>query len=502
MTIDLTKEEIKQRSITGVKWLIIMNFAGMPLPFLTAMLLGRMGPATLGTYSLVQILIGIIATFIIYGGSPVLSVFIPKIKDRKILGNFIFSYLLIISILMIFSLIAFRLFPGLFEFLLRSEFDMNNFRWFVWLSVIVVFSESFANIATGLMLIKINAISRQMVRLFVFVVVLTLFWWKPEILRLHGIQSISGGFVLGYILSIIICHIGILKDRRLEIKPGWFLPKGFWTLSISIMMGTVLTFIYGNFDRVVILSVKYTKEFGMYQAVLSLSSLINVIPQILGTSLIPLFASLLATKKMESVCKLYYMVQRIGSLIMVISALFLIVFSNECLSLFGSLYTSYSYLLILFCISAVITSPYFGNTPVLIATEKNMFRLAVSLGQILVQVILTLLFLKKYDILAIAGAKIIGVICAQITCIFYVTKKSKMGLKLPNSYKISVILVLIVAILKIKIISFNLFSSVLLFLISLCTVWFASGFSYNEIKTIISIFINRTAKKENAQIVK
>jgi uncharacterized membrane protein len=77
-----------------------------------------------------------------------------------------------------------------------------------------------------------------------------------------------------------------------------------------------------------------------------------------------------------------------------------------------------------------------------------------------------------------------------------------MGLKLPNSYKISVILVLIVAILKIKIISFNLFSSVLLFLISLCTVWFASGFSYNEIKTIISIFINRTAKKENAQIVK
>ena len=76
------------------------------------------------------------------------------------------------------------------------------------------------------------------------------------------------------------------------------------------MMGTVLTFIYGNFDRVVILSVKNTKELGMYQAVLSLSSLINVIPQILGTSLIPLFASLLATKKMESVCKLYYMVQR------------------------------------------------------------------------------------------------------------------------------------------------------------------------------------------------
>ena len=54
MTIDLTKEEI-QRSITGAKW-NNNNFIGMPLPFLTAMLLGRMGLATLGTYSLVQIL--------------------------------------------------------------------------------------------------------------------------------------------------------------------------------------------------------------------------------------------------------------------------------------------------------------------------------------------------------------------------------------------------------------------------------------------------------------
>ena len=54
------------------------EFCWYAIPFLTAMLLGRMGPATLGTYSLVQILIGIIATFIIYGGSPVLSVFIPK----------------------------------------------------------------------------------------------------------------------------------------------------------------------------------------------------------------------------------------------------------------------------------------------------------------------------------------------------------------------------------------------------------------------------------------
>ena len=117
------------------------------------------------------------------------------------------------------------------------------------------------------------------------------------------------------------------------------------------------------------------------------------------------------------------MVQRIGSLIMVISALFLIVFSNECLSLFGSLYTSYSYLLILFCISAVITSPYFGNTPVLIATEKNMFRLAVSLGQILVQVILTLLFKVRY--FSYRWSKNNWSYMCSNNMYFYVTKKSK-----------------------------------------------------------------------------
>lgn len=228
MTDTLSTTEIKKRSIKGVKWLIVMNGLGVPAAFLVVLMLGRVGPVALGVYALAQILIGVITTFVVYGGAPVLSVFMPKLSGAEDRGRFLFSYALILLGMMTVTLGLFWLFPVAFEFLLQREFDMHNYGWFVLLAGVVVLSETLVNTASGLMLIKAAAIARQMMRLILLPLVAVLFFFKRGFLVDHGMACILGGFLAGYIVATVICTISIARDRRFKMRLGWALPQGFF----------------------------------------------------------------------------------------------------------------------------------------------------------------------------------------------------------------------------------------------------------------------------------
>ncbi|MBB5348078.1 hypothetical protein JWG42_15650 [Desulfoprunum benzoelyticum] len=493
MTDFLSTSEIKKRSIKGAKWLVVMNVLGMPAAFLIALMLGRVGPAVLGMYALAQILISVITTFVVYGGAPVLSVFMPKITQAEDRGRFVFSYLLILIIAMAAVLGLFWLYPKAFEFLLQREFDMRNYGWFVLLSLVIVATETFANAAAGLMLIKVTAIARQMMRLILLPLVTVLFFFNREILVDYGMPCILGGFLIGYMAAAVISAVGILRDPRFTMRPGWFLPPGFWAFSLSAMTATVFTFMYGNFDRMVILSIQNVEGLGMYQAVISLSSLIGLVPQILGTTLVPMFSSLLASGKMDAVQKTYALLQRLGSFFMTGAALFLISFSGDLLSLFGRSYSSYDYLLSLFSVQYVVTSLHFGNTPILTSFEKNTFRLTVSFFQILLQIVCTLLFIKSFGVLAIAGAKIAGVVCANMLSILFVRNSFGKGFSPPISYKFGVGLTIICAVLRNGFFSDGLVVSTFVFIaFSTCYLLFANV-RIGEIKDIITLAVSRNA---------
>lgn len=448
MTDTLSPTEIKKRSIKGAKWLLVMNGMGMPAAFLIALMLGRIGPGALGVYALAQIVIGVITTFVVYGGATEFSVFLPKLSCAEDRGRFLFSYALILLCMMTLTLGFFWLFPNAFEFLLQREFDMHNYGWFVLLAFGVVISETLVNTASGLMLVKTAAIARQMIRLVLLPLVVVLFFFKSKILIDHGLACILGGFLTGYILAAVICMTGIARDQRFQMQPEWLLPRGFWGLSLSTMAATIFTFLYNNFDRMAVLTINDVEGLGKYQAVISLSMLIGVVPKMLGTTLVPMFSSLLATGKKDAVRKAYDVLHKMGTILMTGLALFLISYSSELLSLFGDAYSSYNYLLSMFCVTAVITSPSFVNTPILITYEKNLFRFCVSAVLIFTQVLGTLIFTHSYGVLAIAGAKVVGLILAQSANIKRVTYGMKEGFHLPNTYKVGVIVALSCAIIR------------------------------------------------------
>lgn len=491
MTDSLSTAEIKRRSISGTKWLVVMNSLGIPASFLVTLMLGRVGPEALGTYALAQMLIAVITTFAVYGGPPVLSVFVPKLPRREDRGRFMFSYLLIQLFGISTVLALFWLFPGVFGFLLQREFDMGNYGWFVLLALAVSATEVLAATASGLMLIKVTAIARQMMRLILLPLVAVLFFFRRALLIEHAMPIVLGGFLAGYLAAAVISLIGISRDTRFSMRPGWVLPRGFWAFSLSTMAATVFTFLYGNFDRMTVLSIQDVAGLGMYQAVISINHLIDLVPQMLGSTFVPAFSSFLATGDKGAVVKAYDLLQRAGSTFMTLAALFLIAYSHEILALFGEGYASYAYLLAIFCVASSFHSLFFGNTPVLIAYQKNAFRFTVSAVQISIQVIGTLCFIETYGILAIALSKVAGLLFAQAAGICYVVCGMREGFRIPRTYKVGVLITLGVALLRILVLPLGIAFSTIVFVVGLLLFYFVSGVSIHEIRELTRAVLDR-----------
>jgi O-antigen/teichoic acid export membrane protein len=420
----------------------------------------------------------------------------PKIPEARDRGRFLFSYTLILLAVMAAALVLFRLVPKSFEFLLQRDFDMRNYGWFILLTIVIVAAETLASAASSLMLIKVTAIARQMTRTILLPLVAVLFFLNRSILADHGMLVILGGFFAGYLASAVICAIGISREHRFQMQAGWMLPRGFWAFSLSTMLATVFSFLYSNFDRMAVLSIQDVKGLGMYQAVISLSSLTGLIPQLMGATLVPMFSTLLAAGKMNAVRKAYDLLHSIGSVLMAFAALFLIAYSNELLALFGDAYASYSYLLSLFSVQYVVTSLHIGNTPILTALEKNAFRLGVSLMQILIQIGGTLAFAGAFGVLAIALAKTAGSIFANAASTLYVTKKIGHGLAVPRRYRVGVGLTIICMIVRNGLLPSGWGVSTMVFLAFAACLWIGAQITMAEVKNIVALVHSRKVQPE------
>ncbi len=487
ITDSLSKSEIKKRSISGAKWLVVMSGISMPASFLIALMLGRIDASALGIYALIQILVGVITTFIVYGGQPVLSVFLPKISSSEDRGRFLFSYFVILFVFMTLMLGLFRIFPDILEFLLQREFDMRNYSWFVMLTIVIVSAETFANAAAGLMLIKITAIARKMTRFVLLPVVGGLFIFNPEFLVEYGMSCILGGFLVGYLAAIIICVVGISREKRLSMRFGWFLPSGFWAFSGVAMTSTVFAFLYGNIDRIAVLSIQDVAGLGIYQAVLSVNAFIERVPILIKPSLLPTFSHLLVADDEKAFRGAFALLSRWATVPVTIASLVTMGFSYQIMGLFGEAYVNYYYLLTLFGLVGIIRSLNLPTSIINTSMEKNRFRFCQQSGMISLQFILTFILISRYGVFGIASARMVSVSIASLSGVFYVFYALRIMQKIPLTYKSAVLTGIIMTVLRIRIVPTGWAESSFLTVCCLLLFITLSRFSKDEIMRIFTL---------------
>lgn len=491
MTGGLSNAEMKKRSVSGAKWLILTNVFGMPAAYLIALVLGQAGPAALGAYALAQIFIGVVTTFAMYGGPAVLRNYMPKIHKADDRGRFLFAYGAIILVLMGAILAAFYVFPAMLEFLLSREFDRKGFGWFVLLTVVVVGSECLIGAASGLMQIKLAAIARLMSRVVLLPLVAGLFFFNRPLLDAYTLEVILAGFLASYGVGALLCIVGLARDPRFHFRIGWHLPKGFSAFAFTSTAAMAFSFFYTNFDRMCVLGISDVVGLGTYQAVISLMMLIEYIPTMLQTAIVPVFSGLHSPEQRPALLRAFVFIRRNAVLLIAPASMAMIAFSREILTLFGPSYGDYYYLLALYSFVSVIRAPAFPALGILVSMEKNTFRLTQSAFQFSAQVILTLLFIKSHGVLAIAGAKMLAGAVSTVAATLYVVYGLKMAPGLGRSYCASLPIALVMVVLRIWVVPAGLLGSTLLCVAGLGFFALGSRLSRDEITGMMQLMLRR-----------
>ena len=429
----MNTNEIKQQSVIGAKWLFITNAFNIPASFLLAFFLGRTSPEALGTFGLVQVFIGVITTFVVFGGQSVLRNFMAKVTDPVTRGRMLFAYSLMLVSLMVLMLIVFVAFPGLLSFFWRREITAGTYIFFVFFSLFIINSELFSGAIAGMMNIKASTIAQSATRLLPLSAVAFLFFFYRPFLKSNAWLLILNIYLVSYAVGTAISATALFRDNRFKIKIGTYLPKGFMSFCLTTHLASIFSFIYNDVDRLFMFQLGEMGGLGMYQAVISITRFINYAPHILSAALVPMFSSLLACNDQTAIEKTYSIIQRYSVVTISIISLFTISFSHELLNIFGSEYTDYHYILSMFAFTAVICSLFLGNTAILTSYERNTFRLSVSTLQIIIQLFGTIVFISSYGALAVAGFKALGRIVANIINISYVMAMP-LNIKIPRVY--------------------------------------------------------------------
>lgn len=450
----MNADEVVQRAITGAKWTIILSVIALPIAYVTNIMLGRLSPEVLGTYSLLNIFILFVASFILFGGNSVIVRFLPQIdRDRR--APFLTSYFLVVIAIAVAAMAIMFFFPQILELLLGEnlpEGDLSHL--LIILVPVVTLFFIFVYTLNALMEIKTSVILRQAIVYGNFVVFLALFFFARTFFSEHASAIIWGFSLALYIVMALLSWLLTRKKMRIagkgnpsptKLEP--YLPAGFWGFSLFVHASSIVYFVYDKVDQLFVVHYFNVGELGLYYAVLQTALLIRFIPMLIGNVLLPTFSNLIASNDTELIHKGYQEAVKYTTLLTVVASLCCIFFSKEILGLFGAAYVGNHLMLVTLAIFFGVTSMGGINSSLVIAKGRAGWYLGLQIIMVSVQLMLTFYLIEPFGVIGAALAKGVAVLIGQIGLIYIVLRVLKMGVHIPRQFFVGVATISIAALL-------------------------------------------------------
>lgn len=479
---------IKTRAITSGKWLVIISVISMLFTYGTNAILGKIAPDLLGRYSIVNMYLSTLSTFVGMGGATVFSTFIPKIKSMDDKVNFFYTYSLITFIMYMFFSILFLFFPSISKiFVGEMSFNLKLFATlFVGSSYVAMTIISYLLIS--ILEARISNVMNKLYNFFLPIVIVFILFVDKDFLYSNIIIVVFLVITFSCLIGIIIGTISLKKDFSFHKNFKFYMNFRIIKFMIISYMQSVFTFLYNNIDKMFIIALGTLGELGYYQAVLTMATLLDFIPSLMSNVTIPYFSTIIATKNISLINESYHKIEKYMVGFTSTVSIMTLIFSKFLMLLFGIKYVEYSYLLVIYAIGKCIGSQS-CNTSLLIAFEYNKIRFINSLLQILIQFVISIILFDQYGVLALVWAKVIGLGFAQIIPRITLINIKEYKFKLPKAYSLSVIISLILGLLWLLNIDYIYF--IFLGLIIYFLFVFLSGYTIAEVRTIIRIFCKK-----------
>ena len=482
--------EVKKKALKSAKWMVITSVLSMFCAYASNIILGQISPETLGIYSAVNVFISSLTTFVGMGGAVVLSNFFPKMDSDVQKTQLLHTYIAIsFGMYLVFAAVI-VIFPEM-NVLLSGGLD-GAAKWVALaiMAPLYIAMTIISYLLIALLEARISNIMSKLYTMLLPVVLLIVYLVDKSLLETQLALIIFCSVILSNILAIILGVSFIKREKVICKARGFHVPKGFFFFSITTLLQALFSFLYKNADKMFLISLNDMGQLGYYQAIISIFTLVEFIPSLLGNVTIPYFSNILKVGNKKDVEDSYERIEKYMLFFLVSCAIGVITLSDVALNMFGKEYVSYKYLLIILVVAKCISSLAFTNTPMMVVLEKNWLRLINSALQILIQFSITFICISKLGILAVVLGRTIGVSTAQIMPQLMIKYRSGYHIRISKAYYSGIICAAILGILQVAF-DFNLIVSILVGIIGWCVFLICGRFRKKDFVSMMNMVLKK-----------
>jgi O-antigen/teichoic acid export membrane protein len=371
---------ILQRTFSGARWMLYLSASALALGFCTNVLLGRMGAETLGFYSLLMLIVGVVQTFFVFGGSNVLVNYLPGLSAVQ-RPRLIFSYALIVFVFGFVLYALCLLFPAVMGLLFGAEVDISiNSYLLVLVPLLLAQALVWAILQAELEGVAL-ALSHNAVSWFYFVNVVLLIVLGVLSPSHEPRQYIFGAVVVANIVALLIGVFFLRREyfARHGSDSLWFLPKGLWRFTTTLHIGTLLNFVIGNAAPLFILRELGLRELGYFRAASVFAGFVTWVPGVFDKSFYPSFCNLVRRNLLTH--EEYTKFSRLNAFSSGVIALVIVLFTRELLSVFGKEISEGAYfLLTILAVGYAISTPFVMTNFALVTAYERTTQTMIAYG--------------------------------------------------------------------------------------------------------------------------
>ncbi len=400
---------------------LLAKLVGTALSFLFVFLLARfLGVSDFGAYFLLFTIISIAAVFSKWGLDIFLLKKVASEKKKSFfeVKRYVYSSLVFVFVLsFLLMLILKGMIPVLSNVLFDSIKIVKAFELFLWsiipFSLMYVASESFKSIGRPVLAILLQNIIIPFISILFLLV---MYYFYKVSLNVAVI-----GYLIGVLFAFILTVVFIVKEypyesfKRVSFKKLYYLGQPMLLISSGALIM--------SWTDILVLGVFETEfEVGVYVVATKIVVLTSLVLVAMNAITSPKYASLYSEGRLKELAKLAQKSSLVLLIIAISSSVFIFIFSEELMSIFGSEFIVGAEVLVVLAVGQFVNVSCGSVGFLLIMTGKENVMRNILLSTAVINIILSLLLVKFFGILGVAYATALSMILWNIWAMIEVKK--------------------------------------------------------------------------------
>lgn len=409
--------EQRHRIISGMRWTVWLAVLAVPFSYGTMIILARTSPEAIGTYGLLGVYNGLCIGIFYLGGDAVAIKFIPELEPHKRLSFFL-SYFAVVWLALLPWIAVGAVWPVVLQHLFGKESSASFELLLLFLSPIIMLASLVSASLNAILEIGWAQVIARVATVSGFLVYLCLFaFLRPTLVRFYS-TIIWGTYVtlfLGGATAGFTYLWRVSGWRKYWRSVRFFLPRGFWPYTLSLQQLSVVNFVVGRVDVLLLLNFGGLSLLGKYVAVITLAEAIRMIGTYFVGTLLPSLTNTLADGNEAGAAAALHANMRILFFVTTASTCGLTLLAHPITALLGAKYAGLSSLIILIALLVGISTPGGVGGTLLSSIGKQQRAVYVGLGQVVVYLCLFALLWPRYRLTGAVIAYGTGWVLANVS---------------------------------------------------------------------------------------